>query len=78
MLKNHRADYLIDYGSAADDILAERPLAGLKSESLKQLDIFLVLSKSHPDAEKLMTRLEEIAGTLDVNAILKKRKPAVD
>lgn len=71
MLENRRADYLVDYASAANDILAESPVAGIKANSLSRLDIFLVLSKSYPDAENLMTRLEKIVDTLDVNAVLK-------
>ncbi len=73
MLRDNRADYLIDYASAAGDILSDRPIKGLHSIELSQLDIFLVVSKSHPDAKNLMTRLEEIAGTLNINEILRSR-----
>lgn len=73
MLEENRSDYLIDYASAAGDILAEKPIKGLNSDKLSQLDIFLIVSKLHPDAEDLMARLEEIAATLDINEILKNR-----
>lgn len=73
MLKNDRADYLLDYAAAADDILYESPIADITSNSISQLDIFLVLSKSYPGAEKLMVKLEEIVETLDVNEILKRK-----
>ena len=43
MLKDNRADYLLDYASAADDILSEAPIDGIKSTAINQLDIFLVL-----------------------------------
>lgn len=71
MLKLDRADYLLDYASAAGDILSESPIAELKSTAIDQLDIFLVLSRSYPNAEKLMVKLEKIVETLDVNEILK-------
>ena len=73
MLKNDRADYLMDYASAADDILSENPMPGIRSTSIDQLDIFLVLSKSYPDAEEFMAELETIAAGLDIPAILKGR-----
>ncbi len=71
MLKDQRADYLLDYASAAHDILSKNPIKGIQSTPINQLDIFLVLSKSYPDAENLMIKLEKIASTLDINAILK-------
>lgn len=74
MLKDNRADYLVDYASAADDILSKSPIKGIRSTPIKQLDIFLVLSKSHPGAEKLMIKLEKIAAGLDVNEILTKKR----
>ncbi|MCG8550728.1 MAG: transporter substrate-binding domain-containing protein [Desulfobacterales bacterium] len=74
MLSDNRADYLIDYASAANDILAVHPVKGLKSHSLSQLDIFLVLSKSYPEAETLMMKLEKIVETLNINEILQSKK----
>lgn len=71
MLKNRRADYLLDYESAASFILAENPIKNIKSSPISRLDIYLVLSKSYPDAEKTMNKLETIAESLDVPAILK-------
>lgn len=73
MLKAGRADYVVDYASAAGDILAESPIANLRATPIDQLDIHLVLSKSYPEAEKLMTRLEGIARTLDVERLLHGR-----
>lgn len=73
MLAAQRADYVVDYASAAGDILAESPLEDLRSNPIDRLDIYLVLSKSYPDAEKLMGRLEEIVRTLNVPEILKGR-----
>lgn len=71
MLKGNRADYLVDYESAASDILTELPIENLHANPIDILEIFLVLSRSYPDAEKLMVKLENIVKTLDVNEILK-------
>jgi len=74
MLAARRADYLIDYASAAGDILAENPVANLKSNAIDRLEIFLVLTKAYPDAARLMERLEAIAGTLNVGEILQGKR----
>lgn len=73
MLRHNRADYLLDYASAAEDILSQRPITDIQSSSLARLDIFLVLSKSYPNAGPLMEKLEKIAETLNVEAILKQK-----
>lgn len=73
MLKAGRADYAVDYASAAGDILAESPVANLRANPIDQLDIYLVLSKTYPEAEKLMARLEDIVRTLDVDTLLHGR-----
>lgn len=71
MLERKRADYVLDYESAAGDILAEHPIKDIRSHPISQLDIYLVLSKAYPDAENLMRRLENIVESLDVRGILK-------
>jgi len=73
MLKAGRADYVLDYASAASDILSKRADMDIETSPLRQLDIFLVLSKSYPNAQQLMKRLEDVAATLDVEAILFKQ-----
>lgn len=72
MLKVGRANYLLDYASAAGDILSSSPNLDIRSTSIGLLDIFLVLSKSYPDAQQLMRKLEDIVGKLDVESILTK------
>ena len=71
MLVAGRADYVVDYASAAGVILAASPIANLRSNQIDRLDIHLVLSKTYPDAGKLMGKLEDIARTLDAPKILK-------
>lgn len=70
MLKAGRADYLLDYTSAAGDILSKKTDLDIRFSPLRQLDIFLVLSKSHPNARQLMRKMEDIIATLDVEEIL--------
>ncbi len=72
MLELGRVDYVLDYASAAEDIIAENSISNLQSNTLSQLKIFLVLSKSYPNANELMNRLETIAESMDVNEIIKR------
>ncbi len=72
MLKLGRVDYVLDYASAAEDIISENSISNIRSNTLSELKIFLVLSKSYPNAEHLMSRLETIAESIDVNKIIKR------
>ena len=76
MLRAGRADYVIDYASAANSIISENPISQLRTSRLDTLDIYLILAKTYPDAEKLMARLEEIVSTLNVPEIVKGIKPS--
>jgi polar amino acid transport system substrate-binding protein len=70
MLERGRADYLIDYSGPASEVLAGRPARNLKFDVLDRLEVYLVLSKKRADAQKLMTRLESIAESLNKPEIL--------
>lgn len=72
MLKLGRVDYVLDYASAAKDIITENAISDIKSNMLSELKIYLVLSKAYPNAEELMGRLEGIMDGIDVNAIVKR------
>jgi len=72
MLELGRADYLLDYDSAAQDIISESSISDLRTNTLKQLNIFLVLSKSYPNANTLMKRLETIVESMDINEIIRR------
>ncbi len=72
MLELGRVDYLIDYASAAEDIVSKKSISKLQSNTIDNLDIFLVLSKSYPNADELMKRLETITETMDINKIIKE------
>ncbi len=71
MLSNGRADYVIDYSGPAGEILAQEPIADIHSELLSRQEVFLVLSRSYPDAAKVMKRLETIAEQLDIEKIIR-------
>lgn len=72
MLKLGRVDYVLDYASAAEDIIVENSISDIQSNTISKLNIFLVLSKSYPNAEELMNRLETIVESIDVNKIIKR------
>lgn len=72
MLKLGRADYLLDYASAADDIISASSISELRSTTIDELNIFLVLSKSYPNADELMKKLEKIMESIDVNKIVRR------
>ena len=67
MLANGRADYVIDYAGPASEVLAAERIEGVAFDVLSRQDIHLVLSKSYPDAQNVMDRLESIAATLDLD-----------
>jgi len=71
MLASGRADYLIDYAGPAAEVLASENIPGIQSDQLLRQDVYLVLSKSYPDAARLMRRLENIADSLDFPALPK-------
>lgn len=70
MLERKRADYLIDYSGPSTEILTLHPMSGFSHEVIGRLDVYLVISKKRADAEKLLTRLEGIADTLNKEEIL--------
>jgi ABC-type amino acid transport substrate-binding protein len=74
MLAAGRGDYVIDYASAAREILAESPVRDLRHRVLDRLEIHLVLSRAYPDAEVVMSRLEAIVHELKVDDILIGRR----
>jgi polar amino acid transport system substrate-binding protein len=57
MLDVGRADYVLDYAGPATSGLAAHPVKNLRFEVIDYLDIYLVLSKTYPDAEHLLARL---------------------
>lgn len=61
MLRNRRAEYLIDYAGLATDVLAAHPIDGLRFQPLERLEVHLILSKAYPDSERVMARLEAAA-----------------
>jgi polar amino acid transport system substrate-binding protein len=66
MLANGRAEYLLDYTGPSEEILAERSIPGVVNDVLEKLGVFLVLSKTYPDYQRMMDSLEQVAQTIDV------------
>lgn len=60
MLDAGRADYVLDYAGPASVGLAAHPMHGLRYEVIDHLDVYLVLSKSYPDAARLLPRLTSL------------------
>lgn len=71
MLAHNRADYVIDYTGPAAEVLATNAIPGLRSEPMTRQDVHLVLSRTYPDAAGVMTRLESILETLDVEKLMR-------
>lgn len=61
MLTHGRGAYLIDYAGPAGEVVAAQPVPGLRSTLLSRQEVFMVLSRRFPEAEKVMARLERIA-----------------
>ncbi len=64
MLDRGRAEYLVDYAGPAAEVLAAHPVKDLQYDVIGRLEVYLVLSRSYPDAAAVMTKLEAIAETL--------------
>lgn len=72
MLKLNRADYVIEYLGSANEALEQRPaMKNLPHEVVNTIGLYLVLSKTYPDADRAMVHLEEIYRALDKNSQLK-------
>jgi polar amino acid transport system substrate-binding protein len=61
MLSHKRAEYLLNYTGPSMDVLSDNPIDGVQDHILSQLDVYLVLNKNYPDAQRVMDRLETIA-----------------
>lgn len=72
MLERGRGDYLLDYAGPATEVLMGHPMAHLNWQRLSRSEVYLVLSKTYPQAEELMKRLEAAAATLSKVEVLGK------
>lgn len=66
MLAQGRAPYLLNYTGPSEEILSENPIPGVSSDVLKKLGVYFVLSKSYPDAQKMMNSFERALLSIDV------------
>ncbi len=58
MLQNRRADYFIDYRESAEIYLKKYPLPDLEHTVLSVVDLYFIVSRKTPDAEKVLARME--------------------
>ena len=72
----HREIYVVSYEGPSEEILAklvqdsETKRGDIQADTLFRLPVNLVLSKSYPDAEKVMQRLERIASGMDIQTYI--------
>jgi hypothetical protein len=65
MLEAGRADYLLNYGEPAQaEALDLRPVANLHSAEISRVHMYFVISKSYPNAENTLKRLESLYNTM--------------
>ncbi len=64
MLKAGRGDYVIDYAEPAREILETTPIENIASTSISQNDVFLILHKTYPEAEKVIQQLETASASI--------------
>ncbi len=70
MLREERANYLLDYNYPSVVVLKNNPITDIQFEPLTKIDLHLVLHKSYPNAKRFMEQLESIIEDLDVEGIL--------
>ncbi|WP_160295515.1 substrate-binding periplasmic protein [Paramagnetospirillum magnetotacticum] len=70
MLAAGRAEYLLSYEANARDSLSYRPIATLDSRVIGRTPVYLVLSKTYPDAAATMARLEKLVKAMNIRALM--------
>jgi len=71
MLKAGRGEYFLDYDGASEQALKLEPVPNLANDVIDRINLYFILAKSYPEAEKVMERLEAIYSTIDMGPILK-------
>lgn len=59
MLKNKRADYVINYKYPSETALADLDIPAIQYSNLDSSDVHFIISKATPNAEKILHRLEQ-------------------
>ncbi len=78
ILSRNKEEYAIDYGPVAKEVLRELPrlkhlpAVSIEENTLFEIDVFLILLKSYPNAQALMSRLEDISATIDIDRYIKE------
>lgn len=71
MLKAGRGEYFLDYDGASEQALKSEPVPNLANDVIDRINLYFILARAYPDAEKVMERLEAIYNTVDMGAIFK-------
>ncbi|CAA7618139.1 ABC-type amino acid transport/signal transduction system protein [Candidatus Terasakiella magnetica] len=73
MLEAGRADYLLNYAEVADaHVLSRRSIPELRQSVLDTVRMYFVISRSYPDAQKVLDRLEAVHGEIRANDIARQ------
>ncbi len=59
MLKNKRADYVINYKHPSETALANLKIKGLKYTNFYDAKVYIIVSKKTPNAQQVLNRLEQ-------------------
>jgi polar amino acid transport system substrate-binding protein len=59
MLKNNRADYLINYKHPSETVLKDLKISELKYTNYYAANVHFIVSKANPNALKIMAKLEQ-------------------
>jgi len=59
MLKGKRADYFLDYVNTVNSYLKDIPIPNVKYSIIDRIPLYLIVSKSTPNAESIMKKLED-------------------
>jgi len=70
LFERNRGDYVVDYMGPAEEVLTSQAIDNTVYDVFKQLEVFLVLSRSYPNASEILKKLENIVANLDVPRIM--------
>ncbi|MGI3129265.1 substrate-binding periplasmic protein [Halopseudomonas pachastrellae] len=65
MLLHDRAPYLINYADPMNGLLDDLPADSVTSDPLLRMDVYLFVSRAHPDARGLLDRLDNALTQLE-------------
>lgn len=78
MLLHDRAHYLLNYADPMRGLLSGLPLNSVVSDPLLRMDVYLFVSRAHPDAEALRDRLDTALRALEERGEVQRILDAAD